>query len=208
MKRNAAIFRLLSVALLLAGCARSAPVSYYLLTAGHAIPPAAAATPTAPPLLGLGPVTLPAYLDRPQIVESLGPNRLSFADRHRWAEPLADNIAEVLRENLAATLGSDRVVLYPWNPTLAVAEQVTIEILHFETAPDNSTQFEARWSILDGEGKLLMSPRISSRHLAVAAPGGYAQQAAALSEALAQFSAEIIAALREVPAEKRPELSR
>jgi uncharacterized lipoprotein YmbA len=62
----------LSLALLLAGCATPSPPSrFYRLEGGS--PPPAMPQPGVPgqtlPLIGLGPVQLASYLDRPQMVE-------------------------------------------------------------------------------------------------------------------------------------------
>lgn len=190
---------LLATAWLLAGCARTAPVAYYQLTALPGERPAAASP--IEEVIGLGPLTLPEYLDRPQIVSRRSANQLQLADRQRWAEPLGDNIARVLQENLAVALGSERVVLYPWSPAPGIDRQITVEILHCE-AGDDDVQFEARWMIQDREGRLLLPQRRSSQRINVAGTAAdYERQVAALSEALARFSTEIAAALREIPAE-------
>lgn len=200
-EKSGQLLILLTAAWLLAGCARSAPVAYYQLTAFPLARQAAALQPTTA-VIGLGPLTLPEYLDRPQIVSRRATNRLQLADRHRWAEPLGDNIARVLRENLAGALGNERVVLYPWSPALGVDRQITVEILHCE-AGDDDVQFEARWTMQDREGRFLLLQRRSSQRINVTQPTDYDRQVAALSEALARFSAEIAAAIREMPAEHR-----
>lgn len=195
---------LLAIALLLTGCARTATTAYYQLTAA---PPerqeAVAPRPTAA-VIGIGPITLPEYLDRPQIVSRQATNRLQISDRHRWAEPLADNIAQVLQENLARTLGSENVILYPWSPSLSVDLHIPIEILHCE-ADDGDVWFVARWSVQSRESKVLLSQQRSSHRLNVAPPSDYDRRAAALSEALARFSAEIAAAVGEHDKDQRGE---
>ncbi|MDH5298187.1 MAG: PqiC family protein, partial [Desulfobulbaceae bacterium] len=105
---------LLSV-LLLAGCVpRTDPVSYYQLSALEAERSGTATADSDKLVIGIGPVGLPEYLDRPQIVTRLTPNRLHLAHNHRWAEPLGQNIARVLGENLSPLLGTDRILLPPW----------------------------------------------------------------------------------------------
>jgi hypothetical protein len=176
-------------------------VAYYQLTAVTLERQAAAPPPTVA-VIGIGPLTLPEYLDRPQIVSRRATNRLQLADRHRWAEPLGDNIVRVLQENLAGALGNERVILYPWSPALAVDRQITVEILHCE-AGDGDVQFEARWTMQDREGQYLLLQRRSSQRINVAQPTDPERQVAALSEALARFSAEIAAAIRAMPPEQR-----
>jgi hypothetical protein len=200
-KKSGQLLILLAAADLLAGCARSAPVDFYQLTAAPIERPDAALPATAA-VIGIGPLTLPEFLDRPQIVSRQATNRLRLADRQRWAEPLGDNIARVIQEDLVGALGSERVLLYPWSPALGVDRQITVEVLHCE-AGDGDVLFEARWTMQDREGKVLLRPRRSSQRLKVTQPPDYDRMVAALSEALARFSAEIAVAVREMAAEQR-----
>lgn len=191
-----ALATLLVAALLSAGCGRTTPVAYYRLTAvADGRTPATSFLPS-PVVIGIGPVALPEYLDRSQIVTRRGANRLLLADSHRWAEPLADNIARVVRENLARSLGNERLLLHPWPVSAGVDRQVVIDILGFEAGDDGSILLEAAWSLKDAAGKVLLARR-SSHRLSVAQPQDYDLQVGMLSEALARLSEEIAAALRE-----------
>ena len=59
------------------------------------------------PVIGVGPITVPKYLDRPQIVTRSGRNQLALGEFDRWAEPLQDNVLRVLAENLAFLIPTD-----------------------------------------------------------------------------------------------------
>jgi len=63
---------------------------------------AAVASGSAEPRPGVGPVTLPPYLDRSQIVMSDRANELNLAEFDQWAESLQTNFTRVLGENLVA----------------------------------------------------------------------------------------------------------
>lgn len=197
-KNSQRMIILLTAVWLSAGCARTEPITYYQLTPLHLEQHLAAQASEG--VLGIGPITLPEYLDRPQIVSRLGANRLELADRHRWAEPLGDNIAAVLQTNLARELGSDRPLLYPWPPGLSVDRQITVEVIHCEGG-DDEVRFEACWTIRDREGKVLLPQQHTRQRIKVAQPSDYERQVTALSEALARFSEEIAATLREKAAE-------
>jgi uncharacterized protein len=86
----------------LGGCASTQAARFYVLSAlpggGTASPGAAAERGLA---IGVGPVTLPKYLDRPQIVTFTSPYALNVAEFDRWAEPLESTFVRVLAENLA-----------------------------------------------------------------------------------------------------------
>ena len=82
---------LLSIALVAvtaAGCA-STPARFYTLD------PTAQAVeaPAARCAVVVGPVSVPASVDRPQIVVQVAPNRVDIDEFHRWATPLNDGIA-------------------------------------------------------------------------------------------------------------------
>ena len=51
-------------------------------------------------VVGVGPVQLPQYVNRPQIVTRTGRNELEVAPFARWGEPLEENYSRVLAENL------------------------------------------------------------------------------------------------------------
>src|SRR3546814_11447622 len=85
-------------------------------------------------VIAVAPVTLPAYLDRPDIVTRSTDNRLELADFDDWAEPLDDNITRVLAENLGHLLRTDRVVVLP-SASDAIDTEVRVDISRFEREP-------------------------------------------------------------------------
>ena len=97
-----ALSALCAVAILAAGC--STPQSHFY-TLSRTAPPATA--PTAPTALNVsvvvGPVSIPAMVDLPQIVVNTGPNQVTLDEFNRWASPLPNNIARVVAEILQRT---------------------------------------------------------------------------------------------------------
>ena len=90
---------------LVSGCA-SAPSRFYTLSAESA------ATPSSSNLsVVVGPVSVPASVDRPEIVVSTGPNQLRLEEFDRWASPLQDEIARAVAENLIGILHTPHVTL-------------------------------------------------------------------------------------------------
>lgn len=189
----------LTCILLLAGCGRSVPVSYYQLAPVKGVAAAGGAPAASDMVIGIGPVRLQEHLDRPQLITRSGANRLQLADRHRWAEPLAENIAWVLRENLSTLLGTEHLLLYPWERSAQVNAQVTLEILHCEGMDNTTAQLTALWALNDRDNKPLLSPRRSSYQVPQATPDqeGLAR---ALSEAMARLSRDIAGEITQLPA--------
>src|SRR5215472_11684672 len=126
------LLAILSVVLLgLHGCASSPPTRFYVLpplTGAETASPAAHRDLT----IGVGPVTLHPYLDRPQIVTRASQARLILGEFDQWGAPLHDSITRSLTENLALLVSTDRVVLYPWSRTTVPDYQVTVDVLQFD----------------------------------------------------------------------------
>ena len=129
MLRFAAIATLSALAALAAGCA-SPPSRFYTLS-GTATPAATSSNLS----VAVGPVSIPAEVDRPEIVVSTGPNQVQLDEFNRWASPLQDNIARVIAENLVAMLGTPRVALFPQTLSADADYRVAIEVQTFRSAP-------------------------------------------------------------------------
>ena len=177
------------------GCVRSMPVQYYQLSsvredgvhAEFPVPKKAS--------IGLGPLRLPEYLDRPQIVSRSSVNRLILSDSQRWAEPLAENMMRVLSEDLAELLGTDRILLHPWNRDRVVDCQITVEVLQFEGGPDDTVNLIARWQVIGKDGQILLPERRSSFSMTASAGQDQEAMVVALSQGLLRLAREIAAAL-------------
>lgn len=183
--------------LLLAGCGTTSPAKFYVLSATRDA--GAAERARGEKVIGIGPVALPEYLDRAQIVTRSSANRLELADGHRWAEPLAENVTRVLAENLSSLLRTDRVAAYPWKRAQAVDYQVRVQVVQFDGGPDGSVSLVARWSVEGRDGREL-APRRRSSFTVPAAAGNYGALVASHSEALTRLSREVAAELERLMA--------
>lgn len=179
---------------LLAGCVRSTPVQYYHLSALAAQEERSQLAAPKSATIGLGPVQLPEYLDRPQIVSRTSANRLLLADRHRWAEALTENMARTLSEDLAWLLDTDRIILHPWPRTRDIDCQITIQVLQFEGGPDGAAHLTARWTVLGKDGQSLLAER-RSKVTVQATPQDQEGMVIALSQSVLRLAREIAAEL-------------
>jgi uncharacterized lipoprotein YmbA len=145
--------------------------------------------------LGLGPIVLPAYLDRTPVVRRTGPNEIGVSATDRWAEPLSYAFAATLRQNLVVLLGTSQVVLHPWSRAASPDLAIDVDVLHFEAATNGEADLTAQWHVrrvVDGTVLVGRMSRIVER------TGGVDSDAevAALSRALGTLSREIAAAVR------------
>jgi uncharacterized lipoprotein YmbA len=169
----------------LTGCGKSEPSRFYVLSYGGD-PAARDATTTVRKGLGIGvgPVKMPDYLDRPQIVTRNGANHLQLAEFDQWGGELAKNFTRVLAETLSSELSTDRVSLYPWQQSTPVDYQVTVRVTAFELDQSGDIRLDARWSIVDGKArKILLMAR--SSHREATGSGGSAIDGAVSYQAVA-----------------------
>ena len=167
------------LSLVLVGCSGTPPTRFYVLSA---IAEQAPAVPGKGLAIGIGPITLPQYLNRPQIVTRVSGNQLSVAEFDQWGGDLNDNMARTLAANLSSLLQTDRVSLFPWKDETPIDDQVTIDVEHFEQDVDGSSLLTAYWSIVDPKnGKVKLMRRSSYRDTGGAAASSAAPAAAASS---------------------------
>ncbi len=184
------------LALLAAACVDiggdTAPSRFYVLSAPEATKP----PPPDGQAILVGPVTLPRYLDRPQIVTRPTPNQLSLAEYDRWGGRLDDNVARVLAQDLAAHLGTSRVAIFPREQRLPDALQISVDVSRFERVGENGdVELDAQWSLYPPNRS---EPVIGTSRVRVAPKGGGVEATvAAMSEALDRLAQEVAGAARK-----------
>lgn len=175
------------IAVIAVGCA-SSPAKFYTLNATAKSDGSTASSDT----IVVGPITIPAEVDRPQFTVQVAPNRVAIDEFNRWAAPLPDNIARVVAENLAALLGSPRVTVGS-SANVYPAYRVAIDIEKFESVPGQSVQIKAAWLIRKLAGGVVTGVTQTTEPVT---DEGCAALAAAHSRALARVSDDIAAAIR------------
>ena len=145
MRHVAAVAVLCALAGLATGCGTTPPSRFYTLTGtagtGTATPAVASSSTVS---VAVGTVTVPATVDRPQIVVNTGPNQVGLDEFNRWASPLQSNIQRTVAENLVALLGSARVTQF-LSPDSDF--RVAIEVQRFESTPGESAVLDAAWVV-------------------------------------------------------------
>ena len=100
----------------------------------------------------VGPITLPAYLDRTQIITLFGNNELTMDEFSRWAEPLQDNFYRVLVENLSQLLNTPRVYAYDRRGPAPADFQIIIDITRFDSNVKGDAYLTAFWTVAGKDG--------------------------------------------------------
>ena len=149
-------FILLCVSALLSACA-STPTNFYTLES-QSRPPAVTTIASAKKLLiGIGPLTLPALLDRKGIVTRAENNSVQIAEFDQWAAPLQNNVIVVLSKNVATLQPNAIVRAYPWSVYGNVDYRVIIDITRFDTQLGKSANLEASWAIMEEKNHTIIS---------------------------------------------------
>ncbi len=179
--------------LILTACGTTRPSHFYLLTP---LAQNEGDRQNSEPGIVIGPVTLPDYLLRPQIVLRNDENEITFDEFHRWAEPLHGNFSRVLAENLSRLLDTSRIALYPGYKTSGFPCQVLVDVIRMDAGSGQQITLVARWSILDRDQK----KQLASSKISVVEPidgTGYKAIVSAQSRALSRLSHEIARAFKE-----------
>ena len=183
--------------LTVSGCSTGPSARLYVLTS---LPRAESVSPPTGGRaisIGIGPVELPQYVNRSQIVTGQQSSELHSAVSAQWAEPLQDGFTRVLAENLSLLLATDRVALFPWK-TFAPEYQVVVEVTHFLGQTGGEVSLVALWSILNKDGReALVSKKSSFRESTGSSE--YEALAAAMSRTVVALSRDIATALLALP---------
>jgi uncharacterized lipoprotein YmbA len=177
----------------IAGCASTPQPRFYALSATPASSGAASSVS-----VSVGPVAVPAALDRPQIVVSTGPNEVRLDDLNRWAAPLQDNLAEIIAQNLLGLLGTPNVSLFPKMSAADAQYRVAVEVQRFESVAGTAAVLEASWTVLRTKDRTTQTGRTRAREPVQDA--SYDALAAAHSRAAGRLSADIAQAVRALDA--------
>lgn len=181
------------------GCSMLAPkqdrTRFIVLTSttpGSLNSPRSAANPAlTSAAIGLGPIQLPEYLDRPELLIRTSPNEFELSERDRWAETLTENFRHVLANDLINLLGTTNIVQYPWYPGTRLDYVVQIQVQHFEARTNQTAELAAHWELRTPPTEQLLASREAqfSRRLTSltgdAAAAGLSQDVAALATQIA-----------------------
>lgn len=147
--------------------------------------------------IGMRPVKVPDYVDRPQIVTATAKNTYHLSEFNRWAETLDQNITRVLAQSLTHLLSADILMTNISSFAKQADIQLAVNILEFHVNPQGQAVLNVQ-SILSKDKKLLSSRQMTYR--AEASNTDYRLMVAGLNECLHRLSRDIarsIAALEK-----------
>ena len=125
-------------------------------------------------------------------------HEVELAEFHKWAEPLKENVVNVLQENLSARLSTDRIVRHPWKRPSLLDYQLSLDVIQFDGTKNQEAVLKVRWTLVGEEGETLL---IEKRSHFTEPVGGldYEDFVQAMSRTLDSLSQEIADAIKGLP---------
>jgi len=183
----------LSAASVLCACGTATPIRFYTLSsiAPPAAVAAAASASRAP--VRIEPVTIPAQLDRLQLVTHEGPNRVRISDSDRWAAPLDEQIRRTLSDDLAARLPANQVAAPNEPRTDEARRQLSIDVSQFDADEHCAVTLLVNWTLSTSIKQSTSGSERIDMDAATPCPGSLP---AAMSQALARLADRLASMLQ------------
>lgn len=141
-------------------------------------------------IIGIGPVHISDYLERPQMVTWDNTSQLHFDEYHRWAESLQQNIDRVITENIASLRPEDALLSFPWMQQSLLDYHIMIHINRLDVDQNNQAVLVAQWEIMDRKKHEIVAIERSVYQQPLTSKD-YAARVSAFNQLLASLSEEI-----------------
>ncbi len=106
--------------------------------------------------LAIGPIEIPDYVDRLQIVTRTGANELVVAEFDRWGGSLESEISGSLVATLRDRLASQQIAVEPWRSAIlsgvGATYRAAVSISRFDGIPGQSVVLQGRWELIAQSG--------------------------------------------------------
>lgn len=199
LRSNVTLLALVLFPLILGGCGAGKSSRFYTLIPATPAPGAsriAGTSSAGPPLnIGIMPVEIPDYLDRPQIVTRDAGSGLKVAEFDRWAGELQNDIARVLAETLSMQFPGQRVFILTGRRAVPADYRITLQVTRFDPSPGQSVWLKAQWAVLGKDGREVVVRGESDLTEPIAGQD-YASTVAAMSRAVDQMGRQMADAMK------------
>ena len=179
------------ILMLLSACVSSRPDHFYILSE---LPQATSAAKPAPTLQASLKVTLPALVDRPEMLLNTSADGVIVLEHERWAAPLDDLVTQTLARDLEQRRPDMLVAARDLDRSRGTAIKITVDIVQMTVRKGGQAAIAAQWRILDPRAgtEIVGADKFS----AALGQDGYAAVAKSLSECLALLADRLTGLLR------------
>ena len=195
MIRKSDWLTLMLSASLLAACGSSPAVRYFAL---DSIGIAQQRAIDDAPVVAVGPIRVPDYLKRSQMVSRGQGAEVIVDDFNRWAEPLDDAFHRTVASNVDGLVSTAVVVAFPSGAVLDIDYRVFGRIDRFDADGVGNTILDVQWGIGDGDGNVVAAARRTRYQSSARQPNDPAPMAEAMSDTIAQLSKDVAAELESL----------
>jgi uncharacterized lipoprotein YmbA len=209
------------VATLVSACTVTPPPRLYVLSslsspgteprqlALAALPEPSSGSPTAPrrsPMttIGIVPVTVAQYLDRPEIIVRRSHNELQILESDRWAEPVGATATRALVENLSILLSQSRVSTTPLRGSQRATYELSLDLTAFEVDETGAAVLAGDWTLVDPATGAARAGGRMNKSIAVGREASGDAIAAAMSRNLVEASQDIAREIAAIGPAERP----
>jgi len=176
--------------LMLVACGSSPPVSYYGLWPTNTAPRPDADDAA---IVGFGPLSMPDYLNRSQIVTRGAGAEMKVDEYNRWSEPLGPALHRTVSTNVDNLLDGVVVVAFPYDSVIRsqVDYRALGEVSRFDADRSGRVVLDVLWAISEVGSDIAVPPHRAHYETQAAKAGDPAAIAEAMNEALVLFSRDI-----------------
>ncbi len=141
--------------------------------------------------LGVGPILIPGYINRPQMATKSASAELTYAEFARWAEPMDEMFTRTLTQNITINTGSNSIISYPWSSSANLNNELTAKIIKFENNTSGDALLIIQWQLLINNDAQQASS-IYSEFRASANSIHHPDRVSALNDTIKQFADEVV----------------
>ncbi|MBR1945358.1 MAG: membrane integrity-associated transporter subunit PqiC [Alphaproteobacteria bacterium] len=147
------------LSLLTSACGFSRPSTFYVLDSNDLPEQSITLADANKMLIGIEPVFLPTYLDKPQIIIRQPDSvTLTASEFNRWAELLSDVFPRVLADAISKNMGYPAAKQINLNRDL-FPYRLYVEILRFDAAFGKDALLDTWWTIMTNSGNVVYRTR-------------------------------------------------
>ena len=177
--------------LLMTACGSSPPVRYFSLSSSVA---AVGQDPEDAVAMGLGPIRMPEYLNRSQIVTRGSGAEIIVDEFSRWAEPLSPAVHRIVSTDVDNAVDGLVVVAFPWESAVRAEVDYRLlgDVIRFDADRSGRVILEVQWGVAKvAPHESVVRPHRNRYQARAGSPDDPAAIASAMNDALAEFSRDI-----------------
>ena len=198
MKSHFPLFSIVLLSFTITGCFGTSANSHFHQLTPPPRPPCAEGRKSTPVTVGVGPISLPTYLDRSSIVRRDESSEILVSDFDFWIEPISEALVRTITIRLSAGAEDLCLTAIPWSGLVRFDYQLVSDILRFDCTKGEDCTMEARWYLRKRGRQLPIPPQVFSATTPLAESSSVLSgEISALTTLTELYSEEIFLGIRD-----------